>query len=51
MFIELIKHGIGCYHAGMNFHERSSVENLFRIGCLDILVVTSTLGIFRPIFI
>lgn len=47
LFLELLKHGIGCYHAGMNFHERSYVENLFRIGNLDILVATSTLGIFR----
>lgn len=43
-FIELVKLGIGCHHAGMSFHDRNAVENLFRISCLSILVATSTLG-------
>lgn len=43
-FIEWIKLGIGCHHAGMSFPERSAVENLFRNGYLDVLVATSTLG-------
>lgn len=41
----MFKFGIGCHHAGMSIQERSVVENLFRIGCLNILVATSTLGI------
>lgn len=31
----------------MSFEERSTVEHLFRIGCLNILVATSTLGITK----
>jgi len=45
-FKELVKFGIGCYHAGMSLQERNAVENLFRNGFLDILVTTSTLGIY-----
>lgn len=44
-FIEFVQFGIGCHHAGMSFQERNALENLFRIGCLNILVATSTLGI------
>jgi replicative superfamily II helicase len=44
-FIEMLKFGIGCYHAGMSIRERSVTEKLFRIGCLNILIATSTLGI------
>uniref|UniRef100_A0A2S2Q4M4 Putative ATP-dependent DNA helicase HFM1 n=1 Tax=Sipha flava TaxID=143950 RepID=A0A2S2Q4M4_9HEMI len=47
---ELVKHGIGCHHVGMSFQERNTVENLFRIGCLNILVATSTLGITKHKF-
>lgn len=41
----MFKFGIGCHHAGMSIKERSVVENLFRNGCLNILIATSTLGI------
>jgi len=44
-FIEMFKFGIGCHHSGMSIQERSVVEKLFRIGCLNILIATSTLGI------
>lgn len=41
----MFKFGIGCHHSGMSIQERSVVERLFRIGCLNILIATSTLGI------
>jgi len=44
-FIEMFKFGIGCHHSGMSIQERSVVEKLFRIGCLNILIATSILGI------
>lgn len=40
----MLKLRIGCHHAGMSLQERNAVENLFRMGCLLILVATSTLG-------
>lgn len=46
----MLKLRIGCHHAGMSFQERSAVENLFRMGCLLILVATSTLGIIKNNF-
>ncbi|XP_026813097.1 probable ATP-dependent DNA helicase HFM1 [Rhopalosiphum maidis] len=41
---EMFKFGIGCHHAGMSIRERSVTEKLFRIGCLNILIATSTLA-------
>ncbi|CAH1708540.1 unnamed protein product [Aphis gossypii] len=41
---EMFKFGIGCHHSGMSIQERSVVERLFRIGCLNILIATSTLA-------
>ncbi|KAF0755576.1 putative ATP-dependent DNA helicase HFM1, partial [Aphis craccivora] len=41
---EMFKFGIGCHHSGMSIQERSVVEKLFRIGCLNILIATSTLA-------
>jgi len=41
----MLKFGIGFHHAGMSIKEKNVVENLFRNGCLNILIATSNLGI------
>ncbi|XP_071446219.1 probable ATP-dependent DNA helicase HFM1 [Hetaerina americana] len=41
---DMLLSGIGCHHAGIAPIDRYLVEDLFRAGCLPILVATSTLA-------
>lgn len=41
---EILIHGVGFHHAGLDLENRKNIENLFRSGHLPILVTTSTLA-------
>lgn len=41
---DTLRFGIGLHHAGLNEHDRSTVEKLFVEGKIQILVATSTLA-------
>ena len=41
---DTLRFGIGLHHAGLNEHDRSTVERLFVEGKIQVLVATSTLA-------
>ncbi|KDQ52162.1 hypothetical protein JAAARDRAFT_73245 [Jaapia argillacea MUCL 33604] len=43
--VRCLRRGIGIHHSGMNKHYRSTVESLFRLGFLRVVIATGTLAL------